>query len=180
MQRKGKNMKISLRKMVYLSLLVAIGVVLKVFKIPVPILGLTFTGFPTILAGVIFGPISGFIVGAMADVLGFIFRPTGAFMPHFTLSAALTGAIPGLIINWFKRENLNFWHYLLGIGVGQIITSVFLVSYFLYILFGLPFKVKLVEAAITQLQHIPLYAVIVKIIAERIYQADILDEADLA
>ena len=173
-------MKLDVRKMVFLSLLIAMGVVLKVFKIPVPILGLTFTGFPPIIAGVIFGPVSGFIVGAFSDVLGFMFRPTGPYMPHFTLTAALTGAIPGLVLYFFKKESLKIWHYLLAIAAGQTVTSVLMVPYFLNILFGLPFKVKFYEAIITQLQHIPLYAIVVKIIVERIYESGVLTANDVA
>ena len=167
-------MKISVKKMVFLALLIAMGVVLKIFKIPVPILGLTFTGFPPIIAGVIFGPVSGFIVGAFSDVLGFIFRPTGPFMPHFTLSAGLTGAIPGLVLYFFKKTELSFWHYLVAIAAGQTVTSILMVPYFLNLLFGLPFKVKFYEAIITQLQHIPLYAIVVKIVVDRIYASGVL------
>lgn len=172
-------MKLDVRKIVFLGLLIAMGVVLKIFKIPVPILGLTFTGFPPIIAGVIFGPVSGFIVGGFSDVLGFIFRPTGPYMPHFTLSAALTGMIPGLVLYFFKKESLKIWHYLLAISAGQIVTSVFMVPYFLDLLFGLPFKVKFYEAIITQLQHIPLYTILVKIVTERIYQSGVLTAEDL-
>ena len=173
-------MKLNVKKMVYLSLLIAMGVVLKIFKIPVPFIGLTFTGFPPIIAGVLFGPVSGFIVGAFGDVLGFIFRPTGPYMPHFTLSAALTGAIPGLVIYYFKNRKLTFWHYVLAIGIGQTITSVLMVPYFLNILFGLPFKVKFYEGIVKQLQHIPLYAILAKIIVERVHQSGVLKAKDAA
>ena len=55
-----------------------------------------------------------------------------------------------------------------------------MVPYFLNILFGLPFKVKFYEAIITQLQHIPLYAIVVKIIVERIYESGVLTANDVA
>lgn len=173
-------MEISVRKIVFLALLISMGVVLKIFKIPVPILGLTFTGFPPIIAGVIFGPASGFIVGVFSDFLGFIFRPTGPFMPHFMLTAGLTGAIPGLVLYFFKKNDLTFWHYLAAIFAGQTVTSIIMVPYFLNILFGLPFKVKFYEAIITQLQHIPFYAILVNIVVDRIYASGVLKTVQIA
>lgn len=173
-------MEISVKKMVFLALLISMGVVLKIFRIPVPILGLSFTGFPPIIAGIIFGPAAGFIVGAFSDFLGFIFRPTGPFMPHFVLTAGLTGAIPALVLYFFKKNELSIWHYLAAIFVGQTVTSVLMVPYFLNILFGLPFKAKFYQAIITQLQHIPFYTVLVKIVVDRIYASGVLKTVQIA
>ncbi|TDX59123.1 folate family ECF transporter S component [Orenia marismortui] len=166
-------MKFSVKRIVYLALLVSLGVMLKFFKITIPYLGLSFTGFPMILAGVLFGPIAGGIVGGITDILGFILRPTGIFMPYFTLTAILTGLIPGFIVMLLKNNPLNFSHYLLAIGIGQLITSVILVPYFINILFRIPFEVKFYPALVTQLQHIPLYAFVIKVLVNRISSLDI-------
>lgn len=161
-------MRLDVKKVVYLGFLIAVGVVLKLVRLNIPFLGLSFTGFPMILAGILFGPISGAIVGGLIDFLGFVFRPIGPFMPHFILTAALTGAIPGIVMLFFKGKSLEFRHYFLAISIGQIITSVLLVPYFISLLFGVPFKIKFCQALVTQSYHIIFYSFIIKIIVDRV------------
>lgn len=164
-------MKLSTNKIVFYALFISLSVVLKLLKIPIPIIGLTFVGLPIIMAGILFGPTAGGIVGGLSDIIGYIIKPTGPFLPHFTLTAILTGVIPGLVLYFFKKDinKLSILHYILAIGIGQIITSVIMLSYFFHILFGLPFKLKMYELMIIQLQHIPLYSIVIKTIINRIH-----------
>lgn len=50
----------------------------------------------TAVAGMLFGPIGGAAVGALADFVGALLFPIGAYFPGFTLTNALVGAIFGL------------------------------------------------------------------------------------
>jgi len=50
-----------------------------------------FTSMPAIL----FGPIYGALVAGLSDLIGFQLRPTGAFLPQMTMTAALGGFIRG-------------------------------------------------------------------------------------
>lgn len=119
-------------------------------------------GLPIILAGILLGPLAGGVVGIVSDLVGFLLVPMGPYMPHFTLTAALTGIIPCLVLKLTngKREIPSFLHLLLGIGIGQAITTVILVPYFSYILFGLPLLYTVLGNAISQLISVPLYAYI--------------------
>ncbi len=68
---------------------------------------LSFGNVPLILSGLVLGPVPGFLTGVTSDILGFLINSHGgAFHPGFTLSAGLTGAIPGLIMLWRKKINL--------------------------------------------------------------------------
>ena len=63
---------------------------------------------PTIMAGILYGPLAGGITGGVADVVGMLIKPDGVFHPGFTLSSILIGAIPGFIsYNIFKRNFKN-------------------------------------------------------------------------
>ncbi|MFP4017550.1 MAG: folate family ECF transporter S component, partial [Halanaerobiales bacterium] len=99
----------STRRMVYLSFLIALSIILtRVFSLRIAIGGVEgirigFGALPIILASVLFGPLAGGIVGAVSDVLGFFINPMGAYMPHFTLTAFLTGFIPGFIVYYIFR-----------------------------------------------------------------------------
>ncbi|MDI3548387.1 MAG: riboflavin transporter [Halanaerobiales bacterium] len=123
-----------------------------------------FGGLPIIFAGIAFGPLAGGIVGAVADVLGYMINPMGAYMPHFTLTSLLTGFIPGFIVYYLFRGNRSFWTMLVAIAVGQTITSVILVPVFLQSLFGVPLQATLIPRIVGQALHIPVYAYLIKVL----------------
>ena len=113
------------------------------------------------------GPKSGFWVGAISDVLGFLILPhSSIFFPGFTLTQGLTGAIPALIVG---RSTPKFWRYLWAIAVGQSLTKFIMVPLFLLIVVPIQpiwtaYKVLLSQALITQIIHIPLYSWILWVI----------------
>ena len=94
---------------VYAGLLIAVSVVLKlVFEIYIPLGGfpslrINLTSIPTILSGILLGPGIGFIVGVVTDLLCYVVKPGGPWFVGFTLSAGLTGLIPGLFWMLFKK-----------------------------------------------------------------------------
>lgn len=120
-------------------------------------------GFPIILSGILMGPIAGGIVGIFSDVIGWIVNPMGPFMPHFTLTAALTGIIPAVVLRSISRSSFtpNFLHLIFAVGIGQVITSVLLVPYFLYSLFQLPLVATVTGNAISQAVSVPLYSYLI-------------------
>jgi ECF transporter S component (folate family) len=174
-----KHSRFAIRDMVVLSLLICMNVVLtRIASIRIPIGGtealrIGFGALPVIFAGLFFGPRAGAVVGALGDIAGFIMSPLGgAFMPHFTLTAALTGAIPPLMLKLFPhREHVadhSFLEILLAIAAGQIITSVLMVPWFLNMLFGVPFMATVFVRFQTQLIQIPLFVMCIKLLARRL------------
>src|SRR5690554_5360165 len=98
-------MQLSARHAANLGLLTAVSIVLtRVFGVVLPIAGagalrLSFGEIPIILAGMLFGPGAGALTGLAADLIGYLINSHGgAFFPGFTLSAVLTGLIPGLLL----------------------------------------------------------------------------------
>ena len=64
---------------------------------------------PIVLTGTLYGPFVGAICGVVEDLLGIIINSQGTVHFGFTLSAMLTGLIPGLISYYFmknKSDNL--------------------------------------------------------------------------
>lgn len=109
----------------------------------------SFGGFPIILAGLTLGPINGFIVGMLTDLVAFVIRPGGIFSPVYVLTSALTGFLPIYILHLLdasknrqltRKEgknttqsaidfrNCKYWQLLFAVGVGQFLTSVLIVS----------------------------------------------------
>ncbi|HBK85843.1 MAG TPA: folate transporter, partial [Firmicutes bacterium] len=82
-----------LSRMVTAALLVALSIVASRFlSINTPIIRIGFGWLPILLAGLLYGPGWGFIVGAIADFIGANLFPFGPYFPGFTLSAGLSGA----------------------------------------------------------------------------------------
>ncbi|MBU5293984.1 folate family ECF transporter S component [Anaerosalibacter bizertensis] len=166
--------RLSTRNMVYYAILMALNVVLtRVGSIRiggggVELVRIGFGGYPIIFAGIAFGPLAGGIVGTIGDIVGHFMSPMGPYMPHFTMTAALTGIIPGIVMMLFKENKNSFWKLLLAIGIGQVITSVLLVPYFMKTLFSVPLVTTIPGRAISQAVQIPLYAFITQTIQKRL------------
>ncbi len=105
---------IDTRALVGASLLTAISIVLtRVFSFILPLAGLPalrigFGEIPIIISGIIYGPLLGGITGALADLIGVMVNPQGAFFPGFTLSSILWGAIPGVLYSLIKKNKFRF------------------------------------------------------------------------
>lgn len=159
----------STRKITYMAMFIALSVVINTMRFG----SISFGGFPIIYSGLVLGPVNGFIVGALADVLGFIVRPSsgGGYHVVFTLTSALTGLIPILVVRLFKVKypNFKFYQVLLGILVGQMITSVIMSPYFQAFIFGKnTFIYYATKALIKQAVSIPLYAALFTSMTESI------------
>lgn len=146
------------KNLVYMSMFIALAVAINTIRIG----NISFSGFPIIFSGFALGPISGFLVGGIADFVGFVVRPSssGGFNPLFTLTSALTGLIPGLMIMipaLAKRKH-NFLVPLFIIFITQFSTSVIMVPFFRLWLFQHPLIATMTSAAIKQAYSVPLYA----------------------
>ena len=169
--------KFSTRELVNLSLLIALNSDLtRVASIRINIgavegVRIGFGSFPIILAGLIFGPAGGGIVGAIGDIIGYYINPAGAYFPPLTLSAALTGVIPPLVLKMTKRPNWSLWELIVAIGIGQFITSILITPYLLQLAFNIPFFATLPARIISQAINVPIYAVLAQRIKKK---ADII------
>ncbi len=155
-------MRFTTKKLVGMALLIAMAILFRrVLTIHLPIGIVSLAGFPIIMAGFLYGPLSGALVGAISDVLGFPLWPTGPYSPFFTLTAALTGFIPALFIYKARvRQSVSFWLILISIFAGQCITKVVLVPYFLNMLYGVPLLWKAVTNLIVEIIHAPVFALL--------------------
>ncbi|HHW56125.1 MAG TPA: folate family ECF transporter S component [Clostridia bacterium] len=169
--------KFNTRELVFLALLVSLNIVLtRIASIRISIGGIEgirigFGAFPIILGGIMFGPTAGGIVGTLGDIVGYFINPMGPYMPHFTFTAALIGIIPPIILKPIKTLIPSFWQLVIAIGIGQLVSSVILVPYFIQLLFHLSMKVTLPPRIITQIIQVPLYALFTRIILDKLHLA---------
>lgn len=117
---------------VFGGLLIAISVVAKLlFEVYIPLGGfptlrLNLTALPIMLSGIILGPVGGFVVGILSDLLCYVIKPNGPWFIGFTISSGLTGLIPGYLYRLFRKKDMR--------GIRWINLGFVLIS--LAILFG--------------------------------------------
>lgn len=88
-----------------------------------------FTSIPALL----FGPITGGIVGGLVDLIAYVLKPEGPFIPWFTLTAVLAGVLKGLIWKYaknvktsvFKKVFLSVTIIFIVLGIANHVIDVF-------------------------------------------------------
>ena len=167
-------MKISSHKITTMGLLIALSIILtRIASLRIAIGGVEgirigLGKLPIILGGIIFGPLAGGLIGAFSDLLGYFINPIGVYMPHFTLTSALAGIIPAIILILMrKKDEPNVFDLGIAITTGQVITSIILIPYFLNILFGIPWKVLMPPRMVAEPIQIFIYTYTINIILKR-------------
>lgn len=161
------------RQAAFTALFIAISVVLTRFaSVRVAIAGVEgirigFGSLPNIMAGILLGPVYGAISGAFSDIIGFVLSPMGGYMPHFTVSAGVMGALPGLVLVLLRKARLSrripeWFETVLAVGTGVIVVSWGLTPYFLNTLYGLPRAAIMLPRIVAALIEIPAYSVIIR------------------
>ncbi|MEE0912980.1 MAG: folate family ECF transporter S component [Ruminococcus sp.] len=89
---------------------------------------------PIAVAGQMFGPIPGALVGALGDIISFIMQPaTGGYFPGFTISGLLTGFIYGMA---FYKQKVTIKRTITAWLINMVAVETFLAAFWLYLLYG--------------------------------------------
>jgi ECF transporter S component (folate family) len=163
--------------MTQLAMLLAISLVLSMLGVMLPIAGIngmkvTFSFLPIMLAGFIYGPAAGALVGALTDILGYIvkFHAFGPYFPGFTLTTALSGALPVLICKMLGCDDArkNIFKLAVAIAVTAFVVTV-TDTYWLQILYGQAFWVTLPARVVKGIVFIPIQVISLNIVL-RLYR----------
>lgn len=121
----------TLRCIVVTGMLAAVAMAIESFSIPLPIGKVNFAFLGVAGIGMLFGPVVGFIGGAVCDVLGYIAKPDGGFLPLYTLLGGIQGFIYGTIM-YYKRpvisskSKFSLGHMYLRVIVARLIDVFFI------------------------------------------------------
>lgn len=128
--------KITTRALVTMALLSAISVVLARLIIPMPNVTTRFSieAVPIILAGHLFGPLSGAIVGFVADFVGCLFSGYG-YNPVFSVSPILIGLCAGLLRPLLYKR-VSYLRVLASFLPAVVLGSMLWQSYWLSFFYG--------------------------------------------
>ena len=162
--------KMSLRLLTTSSILIALGVVLSFFRIPLStVTEITLTGLPIAAGGYLFGPWIGMLIGALIDVCGFFVAPKGPFFPGFTISTALIGMMYGLFLytKWWDTNDsrqgvlrAGAKGLVLRIVVAHllktVLISLLLNCFWLSVFYGMTFKVVFLASVPKEVINFPI------------------------
>ncbi len=133
--------KLDPRKIAYCGVLIAAEVVLSRFlSFNAWNLKIGFAFLPVALAGMLFGPLGGGIVAAVADALGAILFPTGAYFPGFTATAFVSG----LVYGWMLQKERTLPRVCTASAVHQLVMGLIVNTGWISILYHNPYFPTLV------------------------------------
>ncbi len=148
------------------AFLVAIATVLGFFKVPITeLIEIRFQYLPIAVGGAMFGPAVGGVIGMLADVLGYLVKPTGAFFPGFTISSILSGIIYGL---FFYKKRITVPRIIAAELTETIVCSLVINSINLSILYGNAFSVVVASRLLKVLIMFPIDTIILTVVLKAI------------
>ena len=163
-----QKQKISTKMLAVMGVLIALEVVIAHFVTfrPSQTMKLSLDFLPIVIAGVMFGPVPAMIIGMLADVLGAFIFPVGPYFPGFTVTAALTGLVYGLLLH----KDQSMIRIVIAVAIQQWVLSLLLNTFWLKVLYGMPYIPTLVgripQTAILTAVQLILIPIIVKVIHE--------------
>jgi len=121
----GQGRSMSTRAMAYCALLAAISVVLARLIIPMPNASTRFSieAVPIFLAGMLFGPMAGGLVGFSADLVGCLLSGYG-YNPIFCLPPILYGVFGG-VFRHFIGKNVSILRLIIAFLPPIVLGSIF-------------------------------------------------------
>ncbi len=127
---------------------VVIGIICKNFFTFGIYYRVTFENMSVIMAGALFGPVAGAMVGAAADVVSCLCSTNPAVNPVITLGAAVVGASAGVIARYVipKRSDAQL---ALAAGTAHLLGQVAVKSVAKMIWFGMPWWGSLIGLGIS-------------------------------
>ncbi len=157
--------KFSTKKLAALALLLACEIVLSRFlSFSTPIVKIGFAFLPVALAGMMYGPLWGALVGGLGDFLGANLFPIAGYLPALTLTAALSGLLYGLLL--YKR---NSWpRIILAVLTISVALHLFLDTYWLMGLFETTYWALLPTRIVKAVIMSPVQVVLIRLLSVRL------------
>ena len=127
-----------------------------------------FSGLPNEFVDFIFGPAVGSVFAAMLDILKYLLKPTGGFIPGLTLNAFLAGLVYG---SFLYHKPIRFWRILVmklvvGLGINVVLGTYWLSQYY-----GWSFFLRLPDRLVSNLIMWPVDTVVLYLLLKAFERA---------
>lgn len=158
-----------LKKIILSGILLALLIVLNRFiSIKTPLLVISFSFVPIMMAAIWIGPKYATLISALGDFIGAILFPFGTYFPGFTVSAGLVGLIYGIFLYKKPGKEMTNKQFIIRLIISNLlvlcIVETFIVSIWLNILYGKAYLVVVSSRVVAQAIMFPIRIVTIFIL----------------
>lgn len=158
-----------LKKVILSGILLALLIVLNRFvSIKTPLLVISFSFVPIMMAAIWLGPKYATLIAALGDFIGAILFPFGTYFPGFTLSVGLKGLIYGMLLYKKPGEERSNKSFIIRLIISNLlvlgIIEIFVVSLWLNIMYGKAYFVVISTRILTQVIMFPIQVITIYIL----------------
>lgn len=164
----GKTKKLALS-----ALLITADVILRLLAINTNVMKIGLGFAAVALCALLYGPWWAALTAALGDLLGSLLFPTGAYFPGFTLTAACTGLIFGLLL---KRGDRSL-RPVLAAALNTLLVSYLANTWMICLITGNPMKVMLAARAVQLAVMLPLQSLVLLWLSRSGFIRGILEDA---
>lgn len=129
----------NLRSLIFAALVVALGIVISSFFIPVADnLRIYFKFLVNAVGASVYGPVVAILVGVAGDTLGFFIHPSGVYFPGYLLSEVLGNLVFALLLYRKRLSILRLFisraiiDFFINVGLGSLWSAMLYSKGFLY------------------------------------------------
>ena len=125
------------KTLVTLAFLCALSVVLsRILAVNTHTIRISLGSVPILLAGLLYGPFAGALVGFGADLIGSLCLSSFGYMPLLAISPVLVGGLPGLLRPVLMKRGVTPVRLGVVVYVTEIIAPICWTTYCLHLLYG--------------------------------------------
>lgn len=157
-----------IKKIVLSSMLLAILIIFSRFvSIKTEVLVISISFIPIIMSAIWLGYKYSMLIAVLGDFIGAILFPFGPYFPGFTVSAAISGAIYGLLL-YNKGEQLENKQFIIRLVVSSVlvlfVVNIFITSFWIHILYGKAYIAVMASRIVTQVIMLPIQIITIYIL----------------
>lgn len=152
-----------LKKVILAGLLLAAAIVFNRFlSIKTPIVVISFGFIPKIIIATMFGPWWSMLLFGLADLIGALLFPFGAYFVGYTASAVISGFIYGMFLHRKKKVSAKtyLWKLIVACLLSNLICNLLLNSVWIYVTTKKAISVILPTRIVKELVTVPIYVAI--------------------
>lgn len=121
------------------------------------------------VAAMEYGPFIGGAVAALSDIISYISKPMGAYMPLLTLTTALGGIIVGLFL---YKNKTQLWRIVTARAIVVVFISTLIDTYIISSVYGTVFSALFVTRAIKNVIAFPIEVALMTAILKLVQKID--------
>ena len=152
-----------LKKVILAGLLLAAAIVFNRFlSIKTPIVVISFGFIPKIIIATMFGPWWSMLLFGLADLIGALLFPFGAYFVGYTISAVISGFIYGIFLHRKKKipAKTYLWKLVVACLLSNLFCNLLLNSIWIYMTTKKAISVILPTRIVKELVTVPIYVAI--------------------